>query len=259
LAKLIEESLIVHSAYLIELNTLAAARNVLEAWWWAWSSWFSGQHVEDQLLAGVEILWWGRAGKCIEFVAALAVLAEIIGPERLRSFGRLLRLHFSPNKPYELMNQICRVAIAAFKIAKFHGSKSDKGNKLQREFTVLYDFWGPDKLLKNLFWAFLAYGPGIYLAIIITPRIALGWPLDGIASVLFNLAAGSIVAILTAGVVLTLLATVAVLLALMVAAIEVGVISPFAWLLERNNLEPVIKSASVVLLAMGFQFDLLAS
>jgi hypothetical protein len=71
--------------------------------------------------------------------------------------------------------------------------------------------------------------------------------------------AGAAVASLTAGLVLTLLATLVVLVAIMVAVIEIGIISPFAWLLERKDVEPVIKSASVVLLAMGFQFDLLAS
>ncbi len=49
-----------------------------------WSIWAEGG--KPTTLWGVEILWWGRIGNIIQFVGALMVIAELIGPERLSEF-----------------------------------------------------------------------------------------------------------------------------------------------------------------------------
>ena len=53
--------------------------------------WFKGAHVDNSVLWGLKILWWGRIGKGAEFLAATVIVMEILGPERVRAFGRSLR------------------------------------------------------------------------------------------------------------------------------------------------------------------------
>lgn len=54
----------------------------------AWQLWFAGTQLSDHSLYGVPIVWWGRGGKLLAFVAGLAVLIDIIGLERIRDHGR---------------------------------------------------------------------------------------------------------------------------------------------------------------------------
>lgn len=57
----------------------------------AWRLWLSGIRLDDHLLLfHTSILAWARIGKCLEFIAALAILADIMGPQRLREFGRAM-------------------------------------------------------------------------------------------------------------------------------------------------------------------------
>lgn len=56
----------------------------------AWTLWSSGQLESNITLCRTSILWLGRVGKLVQLVAAMAILAEIVGPERLRQFGESL-------------------------------------------------------------------------------------------------------------------------------------------------------------------------
>lgn len=56
----------------------------------AWTLWFSNQLSSDVTIWGVSLLWWGRLGKILQFVGGVTVVAEIIGPERIRAFGQSL-------------------------------------------------------------------------------------------------------------------------------------------------------------------------
>ena len=56
----------------------------------AWQRWLSGETLTAVNLWGLPILWWGRIGLIAQFVAALTIATEIIGPERLRAFGKQL-------------------------------------------------------------------------------------------------------------------------------------------------------------------------
>jgi hypothetical protein len=57
--------------------------------------WFSGEAVNTQLyLWGIKLIWWGRVSKALQYVAALFVIGEVLGPERLRNFGSGLRNRF---------------------------------------------------------------------------------------------------------------------------------------------------------------------
>ena len=54
----------------------------------AWSQWFAGREVDPQLrLWFMSILWWGRVGKIAAFLGGLTVILDLIGPDRLRTWG----------------------------------------------------------------------------------------------------------------------------------------------------------------------------
>lgn len=65
----------------------------------AWSHWLNGEHVDSFALWGLRIIWWGRLGKMAEFLAGATIVVEIIGPARLRAFGKSLRRE-SKKKPF---------------------------------------------------------------------------------------------------------------------------------------------------------------
>lgn len=52
-----------------------------------WHAWWSGDQVNDMILWGHTVRFWGRVGKMLEFGAGLTVLLDIIGTDRLRVFG----------------------------------------------------------------------------------------------------------------------------------------------------------------------------
>jgi hypothetical protein len=53
----------------------------------AWRVWFSGDSTEHLMVCGSSLLWWGRIGKVIEFVSGLYIVAEIVGENRIKAFG----------------------------------------------------------------------------------------------------------------------------------------------------------------------------
>jgi hypothetical protein len=56
----------------------------------AWELWYQARLPDDAVLWGLTILWWGRVGKLAQFFGAALIVAEIIGPERLRQYGESL-------------------------------------------------------------------------------------------------------------------------------------------------------------------------
>ena len=56
----------------------------------AWGGWLTGHHVIDYWFAGHQIWWWGRVGKVLVFVGGAAVIAEIIGSQRLHRLSTLI-------------------------------------------------------------------------------------------------------------------------------------------------------------------------
>lgn len=53
----------------------------------AWQQWLGGKQLVADHLWGVSILWLGRVGKLTQFVGASMIIADIIGPARIRRFG----------------------------------------------------------------------------------------------------------------------------------------------------------------------------
>ena len=69
----------------------------------AWSLWLRGQTLGSYYLWGVQILWWGRVGKIVGLLSALSVFAELIGPERIRVFGKSLHSQFTVTKAWQII------------------------------------------------------------------------------------------------------------------------------------------------------------
>ncbi|MEU5859111.1 hypothetical protein [Nocardiopsis dassonvillei] len=53
--------------------------------------WWSGQQITDYTLYGIPVLWLGRAGKLLAFLAGTTILLDVIGSARLMTWGRTLQ------------------------------------------------------------------------------------------------------------------------------------------------------------------------
>jgi len=56
-----------------------------------WARWLTGDQLGSERLWGWPLLAWGRLGKVCQFVAGLIVVLDLIGSDRLRTFGSRLR------------------------------------------------------------------------------------------------------------------------------------------------------------------------
>jgi hypothetical protein len=54
----------------------------------AWTLWWSGRQLTDHTLYGVSVLWLGRLGKFLAFLAGATLVLDLIGPERLKDWSR---------------------------------------------------------------------------------------------------------------------------------------------------------------------------
>ncbi len=54
--------------------------------WWQWLHPTPDRLVPE--LWGFPLLWWGRIGKCLQFVGGATLILDLIGPDNLRTFGR---------------------------------------------------------------------------------------------------------------------------------------------------------------------------
>lgn len=192
------------------------------SYWEAWSRWLDGQSVVDCKMLGLQILWWGRLGIILVFTSALAIIAEIIGPERFRKFGQGLR---SYDRRFGLVNQV----------AGLH---------------VELNFLGIDFLHRGI--------QHLALVIAVGSGVAVGLVLQQIAiwvRVLLGLVTVPVVMYL--GLLIAVFAKLAP--AHFSMALDRWVIQPIAWLLEQKTIDKIIKLGSLALVVIGFHFQLLAS
>jgi hypothetical protein len=205
----------------------------------AWAQWLSGKHTDDLLLWGMQVLWWGRIGKIVQTIAALTVLAEIIGPERLRSFGNSLRSGINLQKIHDLW--VLGLSWAGMMIRYFLASLTFG---LSRRFEIglqLFDFFGLlllTALLRVILWFYFMY------------RLWSDWSWWS-AMLVAGVSAGLLAPLLIGTAIFALTITGLVL--------DIAFIEPLAWTLERPRLDKWIKSVSLILLLAGFHFDLLSS
>jgi hypothetical protein len=206
----------------------------------AWSVWIAGSKTEALPLWGSTVIWWGRAGKAAEFAAGLAIIAEIIGTERLRSYGRSLH-------GLELQAVARKVVSTAWGLARDVVNADPEMRDSTRPRRAMRDIAADNPAMATLYVL-------ICLALGLTLSFSEGgslWrrTLYFIVGVIF------------------LWSTVApmILIAFIVALASLGslfdalVLRPTAWILEQEQLAQMVKIGSLLLLAAGFHFDLLAS
>ncbi len=205
----------------------------------AWRSWLSGDQVQNSLLWGLKILWWARIGKVIQLLAALTIIADIIGPARLRSFGNSMHGTFTLKKADYYVRDALQWLPSILRYA--HTNDPLKG---QKELEVMQKFKS-DKI--NYFVCLFVTAMGVYLISFRVPWWA----------ALVGAIGGYTLFLLT----LSPIATVILLLIFSVGGLLIDslLIEPLAWMIERPDFEKWVKIGSILLLLIGFHFDLLGS
>jgi hypothetical protein len=62
----------------------------------ALNSWRLGYEVDQQaVMFGLRLIWWGRIGKALTFLAGATIVLDIIGPERIAEWSRS-RIRIAP-------------------------------------------------------------------------------------------------------------------------------------------------------------------
>jgi hypothetical protein len=244
----------------------------------SWSQWlaFSGG---ERSLWGHNVAWWGRVGKVLELFAGLAVLAEIIGAERLRAFGdatkhRLAVLtsrsfleHLVLRPTWFGLRLVASIIGLTTTIAflRFVLRKRWPRLDLRQRLEVLRStrITSPRQVgsaatgfVLSPWFIVAGYGMAV-LTTLIAPG---GDPVDPQGTAVGSIAFGVIYAVLF------LTATLAIWLGLLMLVLTPllflgyhAVIRPFAWALEQPHLEQHVKVLSVLLLVAGFHFDLLST
>ncbi len=201
--------------------------------WDAWREWAAGNDTLDLVLWGLEIRWWGRIGKMLQFAGALTVILDIVGPERLIAFGASLR----EAAPFRGM--VGRVRRRWQPLWDWVRGVAGGVTAGQRERTAAQ----ADRLrrasLRYLLPRVVLFVVGLAVALLFA---SWGWLL--------------VLAVLLGGAALLGLAA---LVSLAGSAAYYGVIRPFATLISIPAVDAWAKSVGIVLVAAGFHFDLLAS
>ncbi len=220
----------------------------------AWRAWISGTEVRDHVLWGISILAWGRIGKILEFLAAITVVAEIIGRERLKKIVGSMRAiiaevlsYFAASKSF-----LCQVALDLLReIPPLNFNKIR-----ERNMSPLYDH-----IMKAPWVPFAMLIPGV----IVTAALVTGFKGRPIANI-GGLADWAIFIVtflfvyVPVGMSLLLFVALTIFLsALFGASISFVFLGSLAFIAHYSTNVRLVKALGVPLLLIGFLFDLLAS
>lgn len=217
-----------------------------------------GDLSKDATIWGVSILWLGRLGKISQFVAALTIIAEILGAERLRNFGKSLHVSFTVNTA----RKILRTAFEWYRASTRLSAANPKLLNLaitNRKHPHFMPFWL--NTVITFFFAVIA----IYtlyshfslesLAAIETSESVRIWSVL-LAFMVKTIMAACVFFVLIGPVITFTMIAIVVLLGLL---IDIILIEPLACLIDLTSRTRWMKIVSLLLLLSGFYFDLLAS
>lgn len=205
----------------------------------AWSLWLSGRLSPNTIILGISIFWWGRLGKVMQFVGAVTIIADIIGPEKIRSFGTSLHGAITVN----VLLQFLKDCFEWYKIVFRH--------TLMKDYTDdVITAKRPNQLKLDILNYLICFLLTVFV-ILLTGLEQTGWVFLVEAAIIFGCLLVSISPILT---VITVIG--AAISGLLINAV---LIQPLAWILEHPSLDRLTKIASFLLLLVGFHFELLAS
>lgn len=206
----------------------------------AWKLWFSGDLPTNTILWGINILWWERIGKLMQLLGAATIIADIIGPEKIRRFGTSLQSTITPTTLIQFLKQCFDWYAVIFSqtILKEFADESAR-TETKRKHTQL-------DLLNYIICLLLT------MAITAAANLyAFHWIFVIEFAIIYVCLLISIAPIATVLLVIGL--------TLMGLVVNTALIKPAAWILEHPSLDRSTKIASLLLLLVGFHFELLAS
>lgn len=206
----------------------------------AWKIWLAGDLPTNTVLWGISMLWWERIGKLMQVLGAATIIADIIGPEKIRRFGASLQSTITPATLVQFLKQCFDWYIIIF------------GKTILKEFTDEPSKAQPDRSYSRL--DRLNYTICLLLTLLIiaiADLFVLGWAFPIEFVIIY------IGLLISVAPLLTVLSVVSfTFLGLLINTL---LIKPVAWILEHPALDRDTKIASLLLLLVGFHFELLAS
>ncbi|HEY9621732.1 MAG TPA: hypothetical protein V6C78_15330 [Crinalium sp.] len=206
----------------------------------AWAAWMSGHLSAHSTIWGVSIFWWGRIGKIMQVVGAGTIIADIIGPEKIRSFGASLQGAISPTVLTEFLKDCFEWYAVVFRHTFMKDYEDEPAVVKKRQSHLAIE-------LLNYLVCFL-----LTAVVIVSLKLQpTGWNFLVEAMIIFGCLLVSV----------SPLVTVLVMVAFTVFGLTVDAvfIKSLAWVLEHPALDQLTKIASLLLLLVGFHFELLAS
>lgn len=206
----------------------------------AWALWLSGHLSQHLTLMGVSIFWWGRLGKIMQLIGAATIIADIIGPEKIRKFGASLQGAITPAILTQFLKDCFEWYVVVFRYTLMKDYSDETPISKKRSSHTKIDVF-------NYFICFLLTAGVVFL----TNLQQVGWVFLIEALVIFYCLLVSISPLLTVFAITSFTITGLVINALFIKSL--------AWVLEHPALDQFTKIASLLLLLVGFHFELLAS
>lgn len=201
--------------------------------------WLSDNLPADAILWGISIFWWERIGKVMQFLGATTIIADIIGPEKIRQFGTSLQSTNSPKTLIQFLKRCFAWYVAIFRQTIMKDYTKDSGDRESIRFFQLN--------ILNYSICFLL----TVFTVVVAELHIFNWFFLVEAILIFGCLLVSIAPLFT---VLTL-----VTLALLGLAVNSILLQPLAHLLEHPSLDRLLKIASLLFLLLGFFGELLGS
>lgn len=274
----------------------------------AWSHWISGDELSGETIVCAVWCWkllvWARWGKIVQLISAMVIVADIVGPERIRKFGKSLNSLFSLNRAKQYLTRTLRWVTVFFKPLiedmKMQMQMDDLLGKISREETekLLAEYhtkMDSEPYTRQEFEDFISYILRVF-KLSLLDKLNVSFSLVGIALFWMPLASkiyyfnlievlehpymgkeplewysyllplGMPLIVVFLGFIVNLLflspvmvTTIIIGLTIVGTLFDVVIIDNLAWLLERPKVENWIRVISLILLLVGFHFDLLAS
>ena len=215
------------------------------------AAWWNGEELKDCVLWGHRILIWGRFGKLAEFIAALVIVIDIIGPERLNRFATTVdeAVAWSSCKGERaitwILERTSEVIGVVFIFAPERRRKLSGG-------TLRFLFYIKDRWYRSVAASLISAVISISLFV---PLVIASASLQPEYRLMVRVVAGLVVFVPFAAYVLAGLLVNALYLRFFRALL----VQPAIWVLSRPYIATMARIGSVVVLIAGFSFDLLAS
>lgn len=205
----------------------------------AWKLWLAGHLPSDVIIWGVSVFWWGRLGKIMQLIGAITIVADIIGPEKIRRFGASLHTAITRMNLIRFLEDCFEWYILIFRYTLMKDYTDEATPKRTSRHTRLD--------VINYFVCFLV----TILIVLLAKLHHTGWIVLIEAIIIFGCLLVSVSPLITVFAVILLIG--------FEFMINLVLIKPLAWALEHPSLDRFTKVMSLLLLLVGFHFELLAS